>query len=474
MEQWARDWLEGERAKGVKRLEIKTRGRKHYVYDSTTHWDSVLKKRVKTSKYKGKLDPELGLIEPQGMKESYNEPVRNVTEYGNAMLLRVAMEDLKPLLISAFPDNWEAIYALSTVRICGNVPLKRSKVVWEKLYNPDTISPNMNPGAVSKLLRTVGVNREAQDIVFQGILDHSDQLIYDLSTMFSRSMSILQAEKGYNKDKIHLPQINLALLCSADTGFPTMIRSVPGSVRDIKTLSNTIKEMDITEKTLILDRGFFSEDVIKELSKAKIDFVLPTKRNSHYYDVRIHLTEHFRYHKRLIECGKRKVDEIFLYKFEDLDLRLEETKTLYQRLDEGRIDKNELREKLKKTGTILILSSKDMPEQEMYELYKKRERVEKMFDTYKNVLDADRLYLQDDESVFGHVFISFLSLYAYCKLEDMLKKAELNKRMSPMDLLLQYSKVYHVEIGDRALISEVPKKVMDLEKRLGTHVFPTR
>ena len=29
----------------------------------------------------------------------------------------------------------------------------------------------------------------------------------------------------------------------------------------------------------------------------------------------------------------------------------------------------------------------------MYELYKKRERVEKMFDTYKNVLDADRLYL---------------------------------------------------------------------------------
>jgi hypothetical protein len=471
MEQWARDWLEGERAKGAKRLEIKTRGSKHYVYESTTHWDRVLKRRVKTSKYKGKLDPERGFIEPRSMKE-FSEPVRNVTEYGNAMLLRVATEDLKPLLISGFPDNWEAILALSMIRTCGNVPLKRSKAVWEKFYNPDGISPNMNPGAVSKLLRTVGVDREAQDIVFQGILDHSDQLIYDLSTMFSRSMSILQAEKGYNKDKIHLPQINLALLCSADTGFPTMIKSVPGSVRDIKTLSNTIKEMDINGKTLILDRGFFSEDVIKELSESKIDFVLPTKRNSHYYDVRIHLTEHFRYHKRLIECGKRKVDGIFLYKFEDLDLKLEETKTLYQRLDEGKIDKNEIREKLKKTGTILILSSKDMPEQEMYELWKKRERVEKMFDTYKNVLDADRLYLRDDESVFGHVFISFLSLYAYCKLEEMLKKAGLSRRISPADLLLQYSKVYHVEIGDRAMISEVPKKIMDLEKRLGTHVFP--
>jgi len=173
MEQRARDWLEGERSKGVKRLEIENRGSKHYVYESTTHWDSILKKRVKTSKYK-ELDPERGLIEPQGMKEYDDELVRNVTEYGNAMLLRLAMEDLKPLLISAFPDGRDAIYALSMIRACGNVPLKRSKVVWEKFYNPDAISPNMNPGAVSKLLRTVGVDRDVQDIVFQGILDQSN------------------------------------------------------------------------------------------------------------------------------------------------------------------------------------------------------------------------------------------------------------------------------------------------------------
>ena len=81
--------------------------------------------------------------------------------------------------------------------------------------------------------------------------------------------------------------------------------------------------------------------------------------------------------------------------------------------------------------------------------------------------------MQDDESVFGHVFISFLSLYAYCKLEVMLKKAELNRKMSPGDLLLQYSKVYHVRIGDRTLISEVPKKVRDLDSKLGLSLFPT-
>ena len=57
--------------------------------------------------------------------------------------------------------------------------------------------------------------------------------------------------------------------------------------------------------------------------------------------------------------------------------------------------------------------------------------------------------------------------------KEMLKKAELNRKMSPGDLLLQYSKVYHVRIGDRTLISEVPKKVRDLDSKLGLGLFPT-
>ena len=55
---------------------------------------------------------------------------------------------------------------------------------------------------------------------------------------------------------------------------------------------------------------------------------------------------------------------------------------------------------------------------------KRREVVEKMFDSYKSVLNADKLYLQDDENVFGHVFIAFLSLYIHCKLELLLNEGE--------------------------------------------------
>jgi len=321
-------------------------------------------------------------------------------------------------------------------------------------------------------LRDVGVNRAGQNVVFEELTDMSDQLVYDLSSVFSRSMSISQAEKGYNKDKIQLPQINLALLCSADTGLPTMIRSLPGSVKDIKTLYHSINELDIGGKILVLDRGFFSEGTIKFLGGKENSYVLPAKRNSRYYDTRIHLNEYFSYHGRLIKCGKRKCNDFYLYLFEDQDLRLEEQKTLYRKLDEHEIEKEKFNIGMKKAGKILIVSDMDVEKLEMYLLYKKREVVEKMFDTYKTVLNADKLYLQDDESVFGHVFIAFLSLYIHCKLEQLLKKAELNHKFTPIDLLFKYSKVYHLEMRGRGMITEVPKKVRDLDEALGLYMFP--
>jgi transposase len=286
-------------------------------------------------------------------------------------------------------------------------------------------------------------------------------------------VSISQAEKGYNKDRIHIPQINIALLCSADTGLPTMIRSLPGSVKDITTLSNSLLELDIRGKVLILDRGFFSEDVLNFLNGSKISYLIPARRNSHYYDTRIHLDDHFRYHERLIRCGSRMCENKHIYLFEDQVLMLEERNTLYDKLDAGKINKVELRDEMKKSGRILIISNRKMSEQEAYELYKRRESVEKMFDTYKSTLSADRLYLQDDESVFGHVFIAFLSLYAYCKLELLLKKAGLNKKITPLDLIFEFSKVYYINFGESGKVMEIPKKIRDIEAKLGLNIFPT-
>jgi len=471
MEQWVKDWLEAQRKQGIKGYEIKQFSKAYYVYKSTTVWNKETKKRDKSSSYIGKLDKTKGLI-LSSKKIITKCRVEKIKQYGNSALLNFAMKDLYEPLNDAFGDIWTEIYALSLVRITGYVPLKRVENVWDRLYNINKITPSLNPKYLSSVLKQVGLNRGGQNQIFKSLSNKEKQLVYDLSVVFSRSEGINFAEKGVNKDKIHIPQINLALLCSADSDLPTMIRALPGTVRDVISLYNSIREISLEGKILILDRGFFSEDLIKFMIGKHLSFVIPARRNSTLYQYLVNLNKHFSYRERLIKCGKRKVDDYYIYLFEDASLKSEEEKTLYKRFDENKINRIELMENLDLAGSILMVSDLDLEEKDVYLMYNKRDGVEKLFDTYKNTLDADILYLQDDDSVFGHMFVSFLSLYGYCTLENVLRKADLIEKYSPLDLLEYYCKVYKMDYDGQEIISEVPKKVRDLDKVLGLNLFP--
>ncbi len=224
------------------------------------------------------------------------------------MLLHGAMQDLIPLLKEGFGELWQEIYAPATTRILGYIPLKRVRSVWERLHDPEKLTPNLSPKKLSGVLKAVGSNREGQDLIFRELSRNGQQFVYDLSVVFTRSEGINIAEMGYNRDHVYVPQINLSLLYSVDKGIPTMIRALPGSIKDITSLYNSLRESGIEGKILILDRGFFSKDAVALLLEQEISFLLPARRNSELYDRRIHLTGHFFYRERLIRFGKRRVE----------------------------------------------------------------------------------------------------------------------------------------------------------------------
>ena len=331
------------------------------------------------------------------------------------------------------------------------------------------ISPPKNLG---RMLREVGVNREGQTAIFKRLAVEGEVLVYDLSMFYSQSDEISMAEKGHNKDRCQLPQINLALLCDSTTGRPTMIRALPGSVKDVRTIFNSIMEMDLRNKTLILDRGFFSAEVLKFLAAHELKFLMPAWRSSNLYKVRVHLTTPFEYQERIIRSGRRKQGNTWLYLYQDLRMEAEEKSTAYRKFLEKRITREELDEDVQLAGNILLVSNIDDTPENIYLLYKKRDAVEKLFDTYKTVLRADRTYLQDDEAVFGHVFVSFLALYAYTGLEQRIREAGLTARLSPLDVIEAFRKVYRIEQGRESYLTEITKKVADLDKALRTGLFP--
>jgi len=135
-----------------------------------------------------------------------------------------------------------------------------------------------------------------------------------------------------------------------------------------RLFSRTMNEIQIHYVILILDWGFVSDDIANEIILRDCSFILPQCRNSNYFKTRVYLNDTFRYHTRLIHCGKRVVEDKFLYLFEDEDLKLEERKTLFDKIEKGSITKDEAKTWEKLAGRILFLSNVNKTSLEIYEL----------------------------------------------------------------------------------------------------------
>jgi hypothetical protein len=470
MEEWAKAWLEGQRAKGVTRLEIKVVNGCNYVYDSTTIWDKKLKKRVKKSTYLGRLDPVLGLVE--GKKHMPATTVVSIREQGNALLLDRLFEDLWEPLADAFPVDQPEIYAMAVLKALQPTPLSLARTRWEKLADIHGLDPNLEPRHLADMYRRVGMDREAQDVLFRALAIDGKELIYDLSSIFSQSGDVNLAEKGYNPDHVNLRQVNMALVCSADRGLPTMVRALPGSVKDVRTVYASMLELGVKGKILVMDRGFFSVELFQFLEANGLDYVVPAHRGNSLYD-NVELSDgEFVHRGKLVRFGKAWHDGRCLYLFENTVLRLEEETKLSTEVISGAITKEQKQVEMRRAGRILMVSSLDRDPEEIYQIYKRRDKVEKQFEKWKSDLQADATHLQETAVVFGHFFISFLSLYLLAKLENAIRDAGLLNHHSTRQVLEEYSKAYLLQSTSGPVHYEIPKKVRDLDKKLGFKLLP--
>jgi hypothetical protein len=54
----------------------------------------------------------------------------------------------------------------------------------------------------------------------------------------------------------------------------------------------------------------------------------------------------------------------------------------------------------------------------------------------------------------------------------MLREKSLLDKKSPMDVIKEYSTVYIIEGDGKEIMTEVPKKVRELDEKLGSNIFP--
>jgi len=468
MEEWVKRIFEEQKKKRHEPLEVKKIGWNYYLYSSTTVWSKEEKRRKKVSRYIGKIT-EQGVVE--GSRT--NLSVRSIYEYGNARCLLDIVNDLVSSLKDVFPDDYLEIVAMGIVRMMHPTPLRLMKSRWAKLYLSREMQVSLSPNILSEKLRLIGADWGAQKLFFDRLLSRSKFLLFDLSSLFSYSQDLRLAEKGHNADHLYLKQVNFALFFSHDHGVPVMLKPMPGSIRDVKSLRHMVGEMNLGSVIMVLDRGPASYTLPNVLHEDGVSFVLPLRRNFHIIGYDMKMNGCFVYHDRGINWGRKRVGRYFLYLFEDVKLRAEEETNFIDLVGKGKRKKGQLCEERKRFGKIALLSDLDEVGEQIYLLYKTREEIEVAFDAMKNEMENDKSYLSDDDAVRGYFFISFISLYLYFRILGMLRQHDLVGKVSVQELLFEFSKVYLVYYSDgRRRLSEIPAKVEKLEKTLGLKLFP--
>ena len=96
--------------------------------------------------------------------------------------------------------------------------------------------------------------------------------------------------------------------------------------------------------------------------------------------------------------------------------------------------------------------------------------VETVFDTYKNLLQADRSYMQSHESFEAWVFINHLAIMLYYKIFNVIKDKNKLGKLSPKDLLMRLARVTKIRIGSEWISAEVPRSSQVIFKELGIAV----
>ena len=497
-------------------------GDKVYLYEVTSYWDKEKKQARQHRKYIGKKDPHTG----QAVLTQKGRSPRAALDYGQVYLLQEMARriGLCQLLQKAFPDHYENLLALAYFEMSEAAPLY--------LFPYWAESTHLNSGQalssqkLTDMTRQIGqMQQERESFIQQWIRKHkqfAQPVVFDITSLSSYSRQLSDVEWGYNRDGENLPQINLGMIYDQTSQLPLFYQIYPGSIRDVSTLKNIVKRLqlfELTDITFVLDRGFYSALNVEEMHNAGIRFIIPMPRTVnlfaelyqahqqqlhdpnaafafkdeilyHYQTPAtiktVHLTAHLffnqqlrtdqstRFLKQLIEIEtvlnrqpfqtKAEAEEHLTSHFKAaapfLKLNWEAEKLTISR------DPKSIENQVALMGIYTILTNHpNLEHQRLLQWYRQKDLLEKTFDTLKNEFDGKRLRAQSTEAVEGRMFIKFISLILHAAISKTMHEKELFKTYSIREVMAELKKLRIVEMKNgQTFLTEISKKQKHIYK----------
>ncbi|TAE50050.1 MAG: hypothetical protein EAY69_01840 [Cytophagales bacterium] len=486
------------------------------MYEVSSYYDKIKKKTIKKSgKYLGRITQE-GIVNSDNRSNFVVPRSVSVKEFGASDYILSCLEEEKKVLSKYFASDWQAILLISLFRLLYQSCFKQMSWYYESSYLSETYpSVDLSGKQMTALLQRVGNHREHIALAMRDLCAGEEILLIDSTHITTQSQQNLSAQVGYNSQKQFDTQVNLLYLFSQDTQMPIFYRCVQGSVREVRSFRLTLQESGIKSAVLVADKGFYSQNNVTILEEDGWQYVLPLRRSSALLDYSsLQSTDKkgfdgfFMFEARVIwykkitlESNELSTKQVLL--FLDEALKLTETKDYLQRIAENKqgytleafyqkqicfgtlgiitnanenkkieiidiepeILQVEMEEKKEKQSNKqpkkepkFEMQKVMLPPQKVYEYFKSRNDIEQLNDTYKNVLEADKTYMQSEASMEAWHFINFFALRAYYRIFAQLKETGLNKKYAPADILLLLQNCKKIKINGQWVEAEVPKK----------------
>ena len=432
------NWVEKYRQKGTNISCIKGR---YYLYAVSSVWNKEKKRAQKiTTGYLGRITEE-GLIPPKEKTLKVDMPI-TVKEYGASNVLNTIGGDILNELRNAFPAHGELIFTIAALRVIERCPFKRVEHFYNKSFLSETFKGLKLSGKdLSFFLNDFGGNREQIAKFMKHFIAGNEHIVFDGTNIVSKSEKMSINRVGYNASRSYDPQVNLLYAFACDIKLPVYYRIIPGNVRDITAFKLSVSEAGLENMVIVADKGFGSEANFNMLNDAGLKYIIPLKRNSSLFDTsklesgnKASFDGYFMFNERPIWHYRVNNDVIV---FLDVDLKNCEERRYLTNIEnniEGYTMSGFI-ENQYKFGTLVVKSNVLKTPQEIYNLYKERREIEQSFDFLKNLLEQDKSFMQNEQSLETWAFINHVSLMLNYKIYNLLREKGLLSKFSVSDLL---------------------------------------
>lgn len=339
-------------------------------------------------------------------------------------------------------------------------------------------------------------------------------LAYDVTSFSSYAQGISDTEWGYNRDGDRLPQINLGCYFGEQSGLPMFYVTYSGSILDKSHLPYMMaynEELGVKSTGFIMDRGFCTTANINYMHSARLPFIMGVEirhkttqvavdkvrgnitsmrfrikqgifaRSVHDRFYGVSSTMHVYYDPELAELQRRDLFrhvesfEEKLAQLQQISKREAKHYSSYFDIDRkedgsfsfGRnydnIDRADLN-----NGFFCILSSTKSDSEEILDIYRRKDAIEKSFDNLKNHLDMKRMRTHGNATTDGKLFLAFVSLIAVSYMERALADFMKEKSMSKDSIILELEKIKTVSISEnRRLLNPLTRTQKLILKPIG-------